>query len=74
MKEKSQLITNKIDELIALARVENDNNTLIVLLGLQGSRNVDMDGLFARETQKTLMNVMMPALKAQVIAIQAANN
>lgn len=57
---QSDLINKKLDELIALAKVEGDNNTLIVLLGLRGAQCSNVDGLFAAAVQKIIMEVMLP--------------
>lgn len=56
----SDLISNKIDELVALAEVEGDSNALIVLLILQGARAVHDDGLFAKKCQEFAKDVLLP--------------
>lgn len=56
----SQLIENKIEELTALAKVEKDNNTQIVLLCLSGAKHAGLDGILAAKMQEFIKDVLMP--------------
>ncbi len=60
---KSELLTKKLDELIELAKAENEPNTLVVLLALRGARKANDDELLANSVQTLLRDVLLP--KAQ---------
>lgn len=57
---QSDIINAKIDDLIDLAQKEGDNNTVIVLLILRGSKHVNDDGLFADMCQRFAQDVLLP--------------
>lgn len=73
-KEKSSLITEKIEQLIALAEVEDEVNVRIVLLALSGARTSDMDGMLAAKVQEYLKDVLIPKIRADREAAAASLN
>jgi hypothetical protein len=54
------IIEKKIDELIEIAELENDNNVLIVLLALRGSMLSGNDELLAKGVKNIISNVLLP--------------
>ena len=60
----SDLITEKIESLIALAKLEDEPNVQIVLLALSGARAVQHDGMLAGKVQEYLKDVLLPIAKA----------
>ena len=59
----SKLIDLKIDELIELSIVDNDNNTQIILLALRGAKRSGDDFLLATTVQEYTKNVLLPLIQ-----------
>lgn len=59
------LISKKIDELIELAKVEDDTNTQIILLALRSSKYAHRDGMLAKAVQDYLKSVLLPLIKEE---------
>lgn len=57
------MIEAKIEELIALAKMEGDDNTQIVLLVLLGAKKGMVDGLLATHLQEYASGVLLPLLQ-----------
>jgi hypothetical protein len=57
------MIEAKIEELIALAKLEGDDNTQIVLLTLLGAKTAGVDEMLATHLQKYTSEVLLPMLK-----------
>ena len=55
-----ELISEKIEELIELAKIANDKNVQIILLALSGARHAGDDGLLAEEVQRFIKEVLIP--------------
>lgn len=55
----------KIDELIEIAELENNNNVLIVLLALRGSMLSGNDELLAKGVKNIISNVLLPKVVNQ---------
>jgi len=53
----NKLISEKIEELIELAKIADDKNVQIILLALLGSRESGDDGYLAEEIQKFVRDV-----------------
>lgn len=70
----SPLITEKIDSLIALAKLEGEPNVQIVLLALSGARAMQHDGMLAGKVQEYLKDVLIPLIEASKNAKIAQNN
>jgi len=58
-------ISKKIQELIEIAKIENDSNSLIVLLALAGSRASGDDVLLAKKVQEFVKDVLLPNVQRQ---------
>ena len=71
---QSDLVIKKIDELIELARIEGDTNTLIILLALRGAQVSDDDGLLAMAVQKFIDDVLLPKAQKDRDEIQGMMN
>lgn len=72
--EKSNLITEKIQELIELAKLEGEPNVQIVLLALSGARHSEDDALLAVKVQEFIKDVLIPNIKSKQIAQVASQN
>lgn len=72
--EKSNLITEKIQELIELAKLEGEVNVQIVLLALSGARNSDDDGMLAGKVQEYLRDVLIPKIQMEKNTQTASQN
>lgn len=70
----SDLITQKLDELITLAQIEGEPNVQIVLLGLSGARTIRDDGLLAEKVQEFIKDVLLPKAKRDKNSSQASLN
>jgi len=68
--ERSTLITEKIDQLVALAELEEEPNTQIILLALSGARATGMDGMLATMVQEYVKNVLLPKAKTDKFTSQ----
>ena len=55
-----ELISEKIEELIELAKIADDKNVQIVLLALSGARHAGDDRLLAEEVQRFIKEVLIP--------------
>ena len=55
-----ELISEKIEELIELAKIADDKNVQIVLLALSGARAAGDDGLLGEEVQRFIREVLIP--------------
>lgn len=71
---KSKLITKKLEELIALAKVEDEPNVQIIIYALLGAREAKDDGLLASLVQTIITEVLMPNADAKLIAKKIAEN
>jgi hypothetical protein len=71
---KSNLITEKIEQLIELAKLEDDTNTQIILLALSGARASGDDGMLAKHIQKYLIEVLIPKIRNDRELFIASNN
>lgn len=60
----SNLITEKINSLIELAKLEDEPNVQIILLALSGARAANQDVMLAKKVQEYLKDVLMPMLEA----------
>lgn len=58
----SELITNKLQELIALAKAEGEPNVQIVLFALCGARESGDCHILAEMTQAIVKEVLIPRL------------
>jgi hypothetical protein len=69
-------ITKKIENLIELARLEDDANTQIVLLALAGARKSGDDGMLATHIQQYLKDVLIPKIRndREIFIFMANNN
>jgi len=59
----NKLISEKIEELIELAKIADDKNVQIILLALLGSRESGDDGYLAEEIQKFVRDVLIPKVQ-----------
>ena len=69
-----ELISQKIDELIELAKIAEDNNTRIVLLTLRGSQFSGTDGILAAEVQRYTKEVLIPLAQKELEIRKAFEN
>ena len=72
--EHSNLITDKIEQLIELAKLEGEPNVQIVLLALLGARKMGDDGMLASKVQEYLRDVLLPKLEHDQNAHIASQN
>lgn len=61
----SKLITEKIEQLIELAKLEDEPNVQIVLLALAAARETKDDGMLAGKVQEYVKDVLLPNAKAK---------
>ncbi len=71
---ESNIIDNKVEELLALAKVEGYNNLQILLLGYRGSKAIDQDGLLAAHVQDFIRETLIPNVRRGKELIIALNN
>ena len=72
--KNSEIITEKIDELIALSALEGEVNSQIVLLALQGARKDNIDGVLAEGVGLIIKNILLPICERQREKILATYN
>lgn len=61
----NKLITDKINELIALSKAENEPCTTIVLHALNGAIMLQQEEFFAKKTALLVEEVLLPLATAQ---------
>lgn len=71
---KSKLLTNKLEELIALARVESETNVAIILLALNSARELNDEDDLALIVQDFVREVLLPRVEDRIIAKKIALN
>ena len=64
--KNSEIITEKIDELIALSELEGEVNVQIILLVLQGARKSYLDGVLAEGAKTIAENILIPMCKIKM--------
>lgn len=72
--EKSKLITDKIDQLITLSRLEQEPNVEIILLTLRGTRITGFDGELAKKVKEYTRDFLLPKIKAEKAESEASQN
>lgn len=60
MEHHSNLITEKLEQLIELSKVENEVNVQIIIHSLLGAREMGCDGILAAKVQEYLKDVLIP--------------
>ena len=71
--KNSEIITEKIDELIALSNLEEEINAEIVLTALKGARMTNTDGILAEGVQQIIKHALLPICerkREQMLATQ----
>ncbi len=70
--KNEDIINTKLEELIELSAAKKDNNTMIVLLALLGTRREGQTHILAAEVQNCVKKILLPRLEAE-IEINKAN-
>ncbi len=71
---KSDLITKKLQELVELAKIEQEPSVQIVLLTLLGARCGNLDGMLANKVQEYTKDVLIPKTMGDMNNQIASNN